>query len=152
MFRCLTRSTLHGIACYIGDAARQSAQRVRMHIRIGARNIHVFVRQAELFGGNLAQHRECALADLAFATDNGGAAVVIDAHYRRTAIPVAETAAAIHMQTASHAQATIWFLIFVLGFPADQRRRFVDALLQLATGDLVVVWRYVTRLNRVHAQ
>ena len=123
-----------------------------MHIRIRARDIHVLVRQAELFSGNLPQHGECALADFTFTADDGGAPVVIDAHYRRAAVPVAETAAAIYVQTASHAQATVWFLIFVLGFPADQRRRFVDALLQLATGDLVVVWRYVARLHCVHAQ
>ena len=123
-----------------------------MHIGVGARDVHVLIRQAEFFGGNLAQHRQRALTDFAFAADDGGAAIVIDAHDGRAAVPIAETTAAIDVQTATHTEAMIRALIFVLGFPVDEFHRFVDALLQLATGDLVIVRRYIARHHRIHVQ
>src|ERR1019366_6100631 len=102
--------------------------------------------------GNLAQYRQRALADFAFAGNDGRAAVVVDAHDGGTAVPVAETAAAVDVHATADAEAAVGRAVFTFLFPADHLRGLVDALLEFAARDLVVVRRHVARIDRVQTQ
>src|SRR5438132_2951313 len=56
------------------------------------------------------------------------------------------------MDAARDAQPTIGRARRAFVLPADQLSGFIDALLELAAGDPVVVQRHITGLDRVHAQ
>ena len=123
-----------------------------LHVGVGTRDVHVLVGQAQLFRRDLAQHRQVALADLAFAGDDGGAAIFVDADDRRAAIPVAEAAPAVDVHAAAHAKTSVRLAARALFLPPDEFRRLVDALPEFAARDLVVVRRDITRVHHIHAQ
>ena len=127
-----------------------------MHIGVWPCDVDVLVRHAQFFGCDLPQYRQRALADFAFTGNDGGATVFVDAHNRRAAVPVAETAAAVDVHAAAHAQTAIGLLVralvFPFLFPLDQVGRLVDALTQFAAGDLVVMRRDIAILDGVQAQ
>ncbi len=89
---------------------------------------------------------------IAFAGDDGGAAVFVDAHDGRAAVPVAETAAAVDVNAAAHAEAVTVLFALPLLFPLDQFCGLVDALAQFAAGDFVIVRRDITLFDGIHAQ
>src|SRR5262249_17804532 len=80
------------------------------------------VGKTERFRSDLPQHSEIALSDLALAGDNGRAAVLVQPHNRRRAVPVAEAAAPVHVNAAAYAQAGIRPLRLVLRTPPDHGR------------------------------
>ena len=73
---------LDRVAGDVSHAARERPERIRLHVGVGTRNVDVIKGQAELFGSDLAQHGQRALADFAFASDDSRAAIVVNAHDR----------------------------------------------------------------------
>src|SRR5713226_8865894 len=124
---------------------------MRLHVGVGAGDIHIRAGTSEFLCRDLAEYRQRAGAGLAFAGDDGGTAVLIDPDDGGAAVVVAEAAAAVDVDAAADAEPAVRFAVLALLAPADHLRGLVDALFELAARDLVVVRRDVSRIHRIHA-
>src|SRR5207249_1079234 len=98
--------------------------------------VHILIGQPEFLGDDLTQYGQRALADLAFTSDNSGTAVVVDAHDRRAAVPVAEAAPTVDVDAAAETEAAMGLPFLSFLFPTYELGSLIYALPQLAARDL----------------